>query len=93
MNQDKIEHFGQGGVSFSGPRAVNVFACLTVVSALRMKARSGIQANRNYTVRNMLGFVEEVTKKKFKRTQLLEAAAYLEDFAKAQRATIEEVRT
>lgn len=38
----------------------------------------------------MLAFVEQQTGKRFKRTQLIEAANYLNDFAKSQRVTIQE---
>ncbi len=86
---DQIVHH-QGGTSFVGKKAVNVFACLTVASALRLYAKTGIKANRAYTSTNMLAFVEQQTGKKFKRTQLAEAADYLTDFAKAQRVTIDE---
>lgn len=89
---NRIEH-GKGGTSFVGERAVNVFAHLVVASALEMYAKTGIKANRMYTPKNMLVYVERETGKKFKRTQMLEAALYLRDKAKAVRATVEEVTT
>ena len=89
---DEIKHFGNGGSSWTGDKAVNVFACLTVATAMKMYARTGIKANRNYTPKNMLAFVEQQTGRKFKRTQLSEAADWLLDFAKAQRVTVKETR-
>lgn len=76
---------------FAGEAAVNVFACLTVASALALYAKTGIKVNRAYTPSAMLAFVERTTGVKFKRTQYAEAAQYLKTWAQAKRATIEEV--
>ena len=86
---DQIVHHA-GGTSFVGKKAVNVFACISVASAMRLYARTGIKANRAYTPTNMLAFVEQQTGKRFKRTQMAEAADYLADFAKSQRVTLDE---
>lgn len=88
---DTITH-NKACTTFSGPKAVNVFACFTVATALKMYAKTGIRANRAYTPSRMLAFVQQQTGKRFKRTQYLEAADYLVDWAKAQRATIPETR-
>jgi hypothetical protein len=83
----KIIHHADGATSFVGPEAVNVFACLTVASALKLYAKTGMKANRAYTPSNMLAFVERTTGQKFKRGQYMEAAEFLREWAQAQRTT------
>ncbi len=87
--ESSITH-SAGGTSFVGEAATNVFACITVGHAMRLYAKTGIRAARNYTPTNMLRFVEQTTGKKFKRTQIAEAADWLLDWAKARRVTIKE---
>jgi hypothetical protein len=69
-------------VSFVGREAVNVFACIAVVGGLRFYAKTGMSINRAYTPTNMLKFVLLHTGKSFRRSQLLEAADALEQYAR-----------
>jgi hypothetical protein len=78
-------------VSFVGPRAVNVYACAAVASALRVYANSGIKMNRAYTPTNMLAFVLQQTGTKFPKTKAgyYNAAAKLMELVASERAAIE----
>jgi hypothetical protein len=82
---------------FAGPRAVNVFACAAVASALRLYARTGMKANRSYTPTNMLRFANTTLgltgKKAFKRGQYIEAADALSAFVQAEKQAIPAVTT
>ena len=78
--------------SFVGPRAVNVFAMAAVASALRLYAKTGMQANRAYTPTNMLAFANRELgregKNRFKRGQYMEAAEALGAKIQAEKAAI-----
>lgn len=62
-----------GGQSFQGSD-VNIFRGAVIASALRLYAKTGMKANRAYTPSAMLKAAEEITGRKFKRGQYLEAA-------------------
>ncbi len=81
----RIEHHKSGAVSFVGKEAVNVYACLAIAGGLRFYAKTGMRINRDYTPKNMLAFVERTTGRKFKRSQLVEAADFLTAFAQNAR--------
>jgi len=78
-----ITHEG-GATTFAGRDAVEVFRAKTVASALKLYARTRMKVNRAYTPTNMLAVATEITGKKFKRGQYMEAAEALDAWAKQQ---------
>lgn len=78
--------------SFVGPRAVNVFACAAVASALRLYAKTGMKVNRAYTPTAMIAFANRelglTGKKAFKRGQYTQAAEALSAFVQTEKAAI-----
>jgi hypothetical protein len=90
--QSTITH-SEGGSMYAGPEAVSVFRAYVIASALKMYAKHKIKANRAYTPTNMLAAVHEITGMKFKRTQMMEAAQFLQLWADAKRMGINETST
>lgn len=62
-----------GGTSFVGSD-VNIFRCAVLVSSLRFYAKTGMRTTRIATPSRMLALAHEITGRKFKRGQYLEAA-------------------
>lgn len=85
---DKIESFGDGGVLFAGPVAVNVYRATAIGAALRLYAKTGLKVNRAYTPTAMLKAANEITGQSFKRGQYAEAGEALRTWAQAQAAAI-----
>lgn len=54
---------------------------LTIAAALKLYAKTGMKPNRAYTPTNMLRAAEQITGKKFKRGQYLQAADALREYA------------
>ena len=50
-----------------------VYRALVIAKALKLYANTGIKANRAYTPTNMLNVATEITGRKFKRGQYMEA--------------------
>ncbi len=76
----------EGGTMFNGRGAVDVFRAITVASALRLYAKTGIKANRAYTPTAMLRVAAEYVGHPFKRGQYAEAAEELSAWAAQARA-------
>lgn len=53
-------------VVFSGQAGVATFQAITIKSALRLYARTGMKANRAYTPSAMMKMAAQITGKKFK---------------------------
>jgi hypothetical protein len=87
--KNEIVH-SKGGTMFAGEQAVDVLAMITVAHGMKLYAKTGMKPNRAYTPTAMLKFASEKLGRKFKRTQMLEAAEALLAFAQAKRAMIEE---
>lgn len=85
--ENSIEHKGHATI-FAGPKAVNVFRCTVIASALKLYAATGMQANRAYTPSAMLKAAFEETGIKFKRGQYLEAAEAMRAAAARQAAEV-----
>jgi hypothetical protein len=58
-----------------------IFQALTIASALKLYAKTGIKANRSYTPSNMIAAAREITGKNFKPQEYLAAAEALEEWA------------
>ncbi len=63
---------------------VNIIRAKVVAHALRLYARTGLQANRAYTPSAMLRTATDITGQRFKRGQYTQAAAALDTWASAQ---------
>lgn len=81
MSDDSfIQRSPTGSVLFAGPDGVAVYRALVLSSALRLLAQ-GIQPNRYCTVTSTLRAASEITRKPYKRNQLLLAAEDLQVWA------------
>lgn len=67
---------GAGGTAFVGPDAMRLVRATTLRSALGLLSK-GIQPTRGYTMRRALDAAEDVTGKKYRRTQVELARADL----------------
>ena len=85
---DRIESHGNGGMSFVGPNAVEVYAATVIAGGLRMYARCGMIPNRGYTPTAMMRRAAQITGRKFKARDYLGAADALKEWATAQAAAI-----
>lgn len=65
-------------VVFEGKEEVSRFVAVTLKSGLKLYRKTGMKPNRAWTPTNMLRKTEEITGKKFKRGQYLEAEQALE---------------
>ena len=72
-----------GGVTATG-EGVPTFVAITLKSALKMYAATGIKPNRAWTPTAMLRKAEAITGKRFKRGQYAEAIAALETWLAAR---------
>ena len=77
-------------MQFTGPAAVNVFACKVLASGLRLYAKTGMQPNRAYTPTKMLKAAETYTGQKFKRGEYEKAAQALTELADASAKALPE---
>ena len=68
------------GTSFSGSD-VKIFSALTLASALRLYAKTGMKATRMHTPANMFLKAKEYTGKTYKRGQYEQAAVDLTEYA------------
>lgn len=87
--QSSIVQHQHGGTSFNGREAVNVYRITVIASALRFYAKTGMKVNRAYTPTAMLNAASEMTGKKFKRGQYLEAAVALDELKTQALGTVE----
>lgn len=92
MIDSHIEYNEKGeATAFVGEDAVSFFAAAVLVSALRMYAKCGIRANRAYTPTNMRVAATRITKKSYKRTELLKAADEVEAWAWTMKAALPQI--
>ena len=88
MNDSEIVRHASGGVTFAGPDAVNFYRAVTLVSCLRMFARSGIKPTRGIGGPQMLALATQYTGKKYKRGQWLAAADDVKVWADTMKAAL-----
>ena len=74
--------------SYCGPDAMAAFRALTIASALRLYAKTGMKANRAYTPTNMLNAATGITGKKYKRGEYVRAADDLTSWANEMKASL-----
>lgn len=88
-NENRIDYDANGNArAFVGREAVNVFAMAAIASALRLYARTGMQANRAYTPSAMMRAASHHTGLKFKSRDYLGAADALTAKVHAEKARI-----
>lgn len=63
-----------GGTTFAGKDAVNLFRAATLMSALKFYAKTGMKVTRNVSPGDMLKLANQYTGKTYKRGQYAEAA-------------------
>lgn len=64
--------------TFTGPAATSTFQAVTLKSALKLYAKTGMRVNRAYTPTAMLKTAGKITGATYKRGQYAEAIAGLE---------------
>lgn len=74
--------------SFVGPDAVEMFRAFAIAQALRLYAKTGMQANRAYTPTAMLKAASSITGKKYKRGQYVQAADDLTIWGQEMKAAL-----
>ena len=88
MKTNYIEGNAAGGMSFVGPKAVDVFKATVIASGLRLYAKTGMKPNRNYTPKNMMYHAALMTGLKFKARDYEGAAAALTAWARQSAAEV-----
>lgn len=78
--------------SFAGEKAVSVYQCKVIASALDLYAKTKMKVNRAYTPKAMLSTASHLTGQTFKRGQYAEAAQALRQLAYAAIAEIKVTR-
>lgn len=68
--------------------AVNTYVALTMATALKPYARTGIKANRAYTPKNMMAMATKITGKTFKARDYMGAHDALREWAASQSDSI-----
>ena len=74
--------------SFVGVEAVEVFRAAVIASGLKLYAKTGMKPNRAWTPTKMLAAANEITGKRFKRGEYLEAAEAVSAWVQKTKATI-----
>ena len=77
MSVNEITAHPGGGMTFAGPKGVDVYRATVLASALRLYAKTGMKPNSAYTPSNMLRAAGEMTGAIYKRGQYEAAAAAL----------------
>ncbi|MBS3648827.1 hypothetical protein KEU06_09435 [Pseudaminobacter sp. 19-2017] len=67
----------KGAIIATG-EGVSVFQAITIKTALKLYAKTGIKANRAYTPKAMMTMAEKITGQKFRARDYLGAVAGLE---------------
>lgn len=73
----RIEVRENGGASFTGPEAVDVYRATVIAHGLKLYAKTGMRPNRMYTPKNMMAAAAQMTGQKFKARDYLKAAESL----------------
>lgn len=87
MTEPSIDIRSNGGATFAGPEAVDVFRAITLKSALGL-LQKGISPTRGFTMTRALVMVTSYTGNVYKRTEAARAVADLEVWIATMRAAI-----
>ena len=74
--------------SYVGPDATAAFRAITIASALRFYAKTGMKVNRSYSPTLMLRAASDMTKKNYRRGEYLRAADDLMKWADEMKAAL-----
>jgi hypothetical protein len=74
-------------IVFAGPAGVATFRAIAIKNALKFYADTGMKVNRAYTPSAMLAAATDITGKKFKRGQYMEAVAAIDAWLKENGTT------
>ena len=89
MNDSEIVHGKNGeAVSFNGPDAVHLYRAASLVSFLKLYAKTGIIPTRGVTGPKMLKIAADSTGKKYKRGAYLEAAEDVRIWCETMKAAL-----
>ena len=77
-----------GGTTFAGRDAVNQFRAVTLKSALKMYAKTGMKLARNVSPTGMLQLAAEYTGKTYKRGQHAQAAEDMTAWIETMKAAL-----
>jgi len=81
-------NYGKGGTMIYGPDGMKFFRAVTLASSLSLYAKTKMLPTRGVTVSKMLAMASEFTGKKYKRTQVEQAAADVREWAQAMKAAL-----
>lgn len=88
-NQSYVQTDASGrATAFVGPDAVNLYRAATLVSGLRLYAKTKIKLTRNATPAVMLSMATQYTGKAYKRGQYLQAAADVDSWVQTMKAAL-----
>lgn len=73
MTDSHIDIHKTGGTAFVGPDAINLFRAVTLASALKLYAKTGLVSTRGITITKMLAFAKAYTGKTYKRGEAMKA--------------------
>ncbi|QIV65883.1 hypothetical protein Cp1R7AA1_020 [Mesorhizobium phage Cp1R7A-A1] len=74
------------GTVIATGNGVSVFQAITIKSALKLYAKTGIKANRAYTPTNMMAMAKKITGKKLAARDYMGGVAALESWIEEQKA-------
>lgn len=77
-----------GGTTLAGPDAVNLFRAITLVSALRLYARTRMLMTRGATPTRLLAWAKEYTGKTYKRGDYVQAADDVQKWVNTMKAAL-----
>lgn len=92
MSESRIEHH-DGGTSFVGEKAVNIFALMTLKHGIALYAQTGMRPSRAYTPTAMKAAAERATGKKYNRGDWHTMVHDLDVVIRAKRSAIPEIVT
>jgi uncharacterized metal-binding protein len=86
---DSVITFSSGGsVSFVGEDATNLYRVTLLKTGLNLYKKSGIILTRGLTITRMMQMASDVTKKKYKRTQIDMAIQDLQEWCEAMKCAM-----
>jgi hypothetical protein len=88
MSDDSHITISQGGTTFVGPDATNLFRAMTLASSLGLYAKCGITPTRGVTITKMLVMATQYTGKKYKRGDAAKAQADVKLWCDAMKAAL-----
>jgi hypothetical protein len=88
MDENYLGVRGGKVMSYVGPDATAAFRAITIASALRFYAKTGMKVNRSYSPKLMMSAAANITQKIYKRGEYLRAADDLMKWADEMKAAL-----